>query len=71
MDITIKLWLSIMINNEIEETNQNISNYNIWMKGCKNHEEVMAYSDQIDKFYKYRTTLENLLKQIEEGTLDV
>jgi hypothetical protein len=71
MDITIKLWLAIMVNNEIEETNQNISNYNLWMKGCNNHEEVMAYSDQIDKFYKYRTTLKNLLKQIEEGTLDV
>jgi hypothetical protein len=71
MDITIKLWLTIMVNNEIEETNQNISNYNLWMKGCNNHEEVMAYSDQIDKFYKYRTTLKNLLKQIEEGTLDV
>jgi hypothetical protein len=71
MEFTIKLWLTIMVTNEIEETNQNINNYNLWMKGCNNHEEIMAYSDQIDNLYKYRTILKNLLKQIEEGTLDV
>jgi predicted component of type VI protein secretion system len=71
MEFITKLWLTIMVSNEIEKTNQNINNYNLWMKSCNNHEEIMAYVDQIDNLYKYRTTLKNLLKQIEEGTLDV
>lgn len=71
MDFIIKLWLIEMVNNAIDETNQNISNYNLWMKGCNNHEEIIAYSDQIENLFSYRTILKNLLKQIEEGTLDV
>jgi hypothetical protein len=71
MEFITKLWLTIMVSNEIEKTNQNINNYNLWMKSCNNHKEIMAYVDQIDNLYKYRTTLKNLLKQIEEGTLNV
>lgn len=70
MEFTIKLWLTIMLTNEIEETEANIKNYTIWARGCNNPEEIPAYNDQIENLYRYRTTLKNLLKQVEEDKLD-
>lgn len=70
MEITTKIWLSAMLTNEIEETEANIKNYNLWLRGCNNPEEIPAYKEQIYNLENYRTTLQNLLQQVEEGTLN-
>lgn len=71
MNFTTKLWLTAMLTNEIEETNQNIKNYIIWERGCLNSEELPAYTEQISNLHEYRDVLTNLLKQVKEGTLNV
>lgn len=71
MKFTTKLWLIAMLTNEIEETNQNIKNYIIWERGCRNPEELLGYAEQISNLHEYRDILTNLLKQVEEGTLNV
>lgn len=70
MEFTTKLWLTIMLTNEIEETEDNIKNYNMWLRGCNNPEEIPAYEEQICNLENYRTTLQNLLQQVEEDKLD-
>ena len=70
MEFTIKLWLTVLLANEIEKTSQNIKNHNIWLRGCNNPEEIPAYEEQIRNLESYRTTLYNLLKQVEEDKLD-
>lgn len=71
MNFTTKLWLTAMLTNEIEETEQNIKNYQLWRKGCNNLEEISAYDEQIENLYEYKATLTTLLEQVEGGTLDV
>jgi hypothetical protein len=71
MNFTTELWLSAMLANEIEETEQNIKNYTIWERGCNDPDELPAYAEQISNLHEYKDTLTNLLKQVKEGTLNV
>ena len=70
MEFTTKLWLTAMLANEIEETSQNIKNYNMWLRGCNNLDEIPLYEEQIGNLESYRITLQNLLQQVEEDKLD-
>lgn len=71
MSEAVKIWLISMFSSELEETEQNIKNYEQWRLGCNNLEEIPAYDEAIENFREYQEVLTNCLKQVEEGTFNV
>lgn len=71
MSEAVKIWLISMFSSELEETEQNIKNYEHWRLGCNNPEEIPAYDEAIENFREYQEVLTNCLKQVEEGTFNV
>ena len=71
MSEAVKIWLISMFSSELEETEQNIKNYEQWRLGCNNPEEIPAYDEAIENFREYQEVLTNCLKQAEEGTFNV
>ena len=71
MSEAVKIWLTSMFSSELEETEQNIKNYEQWRLGCNNPKEIPAYDEAIENFREYQEILTNCLKQVEEGTFNV
>ena len=71
MSEAVKIWLLAMFGTELEEIEQNIKNYNLWLLGCNNPEEIPAYEQALEEFAEYKEILTNCIKQVEEGTFNV
>lgn len=66
-----KLWLIDLLENEKKETLDNIKNHKVWLKGCTDPSEITMLEDNIQHFYNYHETLNNLQERIEESAINV
>ena len=71
MSEAVKIWLLAMFGTELEEIEQNIKNYNLWLLGCNNPDEIPLYEQTLEEFEEYKELLTNCIKQVEEGTFNV
>jgi hypothetical protein len=71
MSETVKIWLAGMVQNEIEQVTGTISNNNLWMHSSETDEEVEMFAENIANLEEYKSVLETIYKNIEEGTFNV
>jgi hypothetical protein len=71
MSEAVKIWLISLFGTELEETKENIKNYELWRMGCKNPDELPAYDQALEEFREYQEILTDCIKQVEEGTFNV
>lgn len=72
MNEMTKIWLVEMIDNEIKETNGNISNNTLWAHGSETPEIAENFIQTISELEDYKQLLLTMKNQIEsEGKINV
>lgn len=66
MNAIVKIWLTELYENEIEETQATISNENLWVLGSETKEEEQMHIDNMANLNEYIATLKTLLNDINE-----
>lgn len=66
MNAIVKIWLTELYENEIEETQATISNENLWVLGSETKEEEQMHIDNMANLNEYIATLKTLLNDIKE-----
>lgn len=67
----IKVRLIEMLDKEVEQTNGEISNNNIWLKSCLTKQEQTTFIETIVDLEEYRAILLEMKRQVETGEFNV
>jgi hypothetical protein len=72
MNELTKIWFTELLENEIKETNVNISNNALWADGSATMEEASLFKTNIRSLEEYKQFLLDMKDQVErEGKINV
>ena len=65
MSEIVRIWLTDLFEREIADTECDIANNELWVKGANTKDEEFGFLQNIEELKEYKEVLEQMLKEVQ------